>query len=84
MRDELVQVAGDGADVLGNAPLVVIEDADEFFGRVRNVVKRLERNAVGQRGVAEDGDHIFIAPSLVARRGHAQRGGKAVPAWPAP
>ena len=38
VRDELVEVVRDGTDVLGDAPLVVVENADEAFRRVRNVV----------------------------------------------
>ena len=74
--DELVEVAGNRADVFGDAPLVVVEDADEFFRRVRDVVHRLEGNAVGQRRVAEDADDVFIRAALVARRRHAERGGQ--------
>ena len=33
--DELVEIAGNRADVFGDAPFVVVEDADEFFRRVR-------------------------------------------------
>ena len=42
----------------------------------RDVVHRLERNAVGQGRIAEDRHHVFIAAALVARRADAQRGGK--------
>src|SRR5207247_7835622 len=30
--DEFVEIAGNGADVFGDAPLVVVEDADEALG----------------------------------------------------
>jgi chemotaxis protein histidine kinase CheA len=46
--DQLVEVGRDGADVLGDGPLVIVEDADKLFRRVRDVIKRLERDAVGQ------------------------------------
>ena len=74
--DEFVQVARNGADVFGDAPLVVVEDADEFSRGCADVVQRLEGNAVGQRRVAENADDVFIRAALVARRRHAQRGGQ--------
>ena len=76
MRDEAAEVIGNGTDIFGNAPFVVVEDADELFGRVPDIVERLERNAVGEGGVAKDADDVFVGALFVARRGHAQRGGK--------
>ena len=76
MRDEFVKIIRDRADVLGNAPLVIVENADKFFGGVANVIERLEGDTVGQGGVAEDADDIFVRAFFVARRGHAERGGK--------
>jgi hypothetical protein len=76
MCDQLVQVIGDGPDVFGDAPLVVVEDADEFLGGVADVVQRLKGDAVGQRGVAENADDVFAPAFLVARGGDAQGGGE--------
>ncbi len=76
MGDEAVQISRNRADVLGNAPFVVVEDADEAPGRVRDVVERLEGNAVGQRGVAEDGDDMLITPALVSGDRHAEGRGQ--------
>ena len=75
MGDQPVQVGGDSADVLGYAPFVVVEDADELLRRLCNVVHRLKRDAVGQRRIAEDCHHILIAAALVARRADSQCGG---------
>ena len=72
VRDEAVQISRNRADVLGNAPFVVVEDANEAPGRVRDVVERLEGNAVGQRRVAEDGDDMLITSALVSGDGHAE------------
>ena len=36
--DKLVQIVCDRSYVFGDAPLVVIQDADEFFSGVRNIV----------------------------------------------
>jgi len=75
VSDQFVQITGNRAHVLGDAPFVVIQNADEPVGRVRNVVERLEGNSVGQGGIAKNRHDIFVAPSLIARGGHAQRRG---------
>src|SRR5207248_4883396 len=64
---------GDRPDILGNAPFVVVQNADEALRRVRDVVERLEGNAVGQRRVAKDTHHILVTAALIARRAHAER-----------
>ena len=74
--DELVEVGRDRADIFGDAPFVVVQDADESLRRVADVVERLERNAVRQRRVAENADDIFVRAFFVARRCHAERGGQ--------
>ena len=71
--DDLVEITGDRADVFGDAPLVVVENADEAAGRVGDVVERLEGDAVGQGRVAEDADDMLVAATLVPRGAHAQR-----------
>ena len=76
MGDELVEIGGNGADVFGDAPFVVVENADEAAGGVGEVIEGLEGNAVGQRGVAKNADDVFIRAALIARGAHAQRGGK--------
>ena len=70
--DQLVEVGRDGADVLGDRPLVIVEDTDKLFRRVCDVIKGLERDAVGQCGIAEDADDVLTAAALVACGGHAQ------------
>ena len=74
MSDEFVQIIGDRADVLGDAPLIVVQDADKLLRRLRNIVERLEGNAIGQSGIAENGDNILIGSALVAGGADAQRG----------
>ena len=73
VRDDFVQVMGDRPDILGNAPFVVVQNADKALRRVGDVVERLEGNAVGQRRVAKDTNHILVAAALIARRAHAER-----------
>ena len=74
--DDAMEVAGHGADVAVDGPLVVIEDDDHALGLRGDVVHRFEGDAVGEGGVAGDGDDVFVAAGQVAGHGHAQRGGK--------
>ena len=69
-----VEIAGHGADVTVDGPLVVIEDNDHALGMGVDVVERFECNAVGEGGVACDGDHVFVATSEIASNGHAECG----------
>ena len=74
--DQLVEIVGNRTDILGDRPLVIVEDANEFVRGVGDVVERLKRTAVGQGGIAENADDILVAPPLVTGGGHAQRGGQ--------
>ena len=74
--DDAVEVARDGADVAVDGPLVVVEDDDQALGLLGDVVERLKRDAVGEGGVAGDGDHVLVAAGKIAGHGHAQRGGE--------
>ena len=73
---DLVQVLGDGPDVLVDGPLVVVEHDDHALGLRGNVVQRLEADAVGEGGVAGESDDVFFAAGHVARDGHAEGGGE--------
>ena len=70
--DDPVEVAGDGADVAVDGPLVVVEDDDQALGLLGDVVDRFEGDAVGEGGVAGDGDDVFAAAGQIARHGHAE------------
>ncbi len=65
---DLVEVLGDGADVLVDGPLVVVEDDDHALGLRGDVVEGLERDAVGEGSVAGERDDVFLAAGHVARR----------------
>jgi hypothetical protein len=71
---EAVEVVGDGADVAGDGPLVVVEDDDEALGGGHDVVEGLEGDAAGEGGVAADGDHMLVAAPQVTGGGHAEGG----------
>jgi len=73
---EPVQGFGDGADVLGNRPLVVVQDDDETLGGGDDVVECFEGDAAGESGVTAEGDHVFIGSFQVAGGGHAEGGGE--------
>ena len=72
----LLQVAGNGADVLVDGPLVVVEDHDQALGVVGDVVERLVGDAAGEGRIAGHGDDVLLAAQLVARHRHAERGGE--------
>ena len=74
--DDAVEVARDGADVAVDGPLVVVEDDDQALGLLGDVVERFEGNAVGECGVAGNGDDVLPAAGEVAGHGHAERGGQ--------
>jgi hypothetical protein len=62
MAHNAIEVFGDRADVLGNAPLVIIEDGNEAFGGGLDVVQCLIGNAVGEGRVAESAVPAWPAP----------------------
>ena len=74
--DDAVEVAGDGADVAIDGPLIVVEDHDQAIGLLGDVVEGLEGDAVGKGGVAGDGDDVLRAARHVAGHRHAQSGRK--------
>lgn len=75
MGDQPVEVVGDGPDVFGDAPFIVVQDANEPFGGRRDVVQRLEGNAVGQCAIAKYRHDVLIAATLIAPGADAQGGG---------
>src|SRR3954454_936008 len=40
MRDQLIEITGNRADIFRDAPLIIIQDADETLSRLRDVVQR--------------------------------------------
>jgi hypothetical protein len=74
--DDAVEVAGDGADVAVDGPLVVVEDNDHAFGLLGDVVDGFERDSVGKGCVSGDGDDVLFAAGEVSGDGHAEGGGE--------
>ena len=71
--DDLVQVAGNRADILVDGPLVIVQNHNQPFGVVSDVVQGLVRNSAREGRVAGNRDHVFLAARLVAGNGHAKR-----------
>ena len=74
--DDLVQVTGDGPDVLVDGPLVVVQHDDQPLGVVGDIVQGFVGNPAGEGGVSRDGDDMFLAAGLIAGDGHAERRGE--------
>ena len=73
---DAVEVAGNGADIAIDRPLIVIEDNDHAPGVNGDVIERFKCDAIGEGGVARDGDDMLMAAGKVAGHGHSKRGGK--------
>jgi hypothetical protein len=51
-HQQAVQEVGNSAYIAINAPLVVVQDGDKFFGAAGNVVERFKGDAVGESRIA--------------------------------
>src|ERR1017187_1529774 len=76
MAHNAIEIFGDCPDVLGDAPLIIIEDGNETLGCGLDVVEGLIRNAVGESRVTGDADHILIRLAMVTRCSHPEGRGK--------
>ena len=74
IRDDVVQVGCNRADVFRDRPLVVIENDDEAFRLRLDVVERLVADSAGKRGVTRNHHDIFIRSAQIAPDRHSQRG----------
>ena len=76
IRDDIVQVGCNRADVFRDRPLVVVQDDDEAFRLRLDVVERLVADSAGKRGVARNHHDIFIRSAQIAPDCHAKRSGE--------
>ena len=76
VRLQIVEIAGDGTDILVDRPFVVIEHDYEPAGGSGDVVKSLERGAAGKGGISGDGHHMVVIAREVTCCGHAEGGGE--------
>ena len=72
--DQLVEVSGNCADIFGDAPFVVVENSDEPFGGIGDVVESFEGDSVCERGIAENADDMFVRSAFITGRGHSKGG----------
>ncbi len=73
---DFIEVTGDGTDVFGDGPFVVVEDDDETFGLLGDVIEGFEADSAGKSGIASDGNDVFLRPAHIASDSHAEGGGK--------
>ncbi len=74
--DDRVEVAGNGANVFVDGPLVVVEHDDEAARRLRDVVESFVGDAAGEGGVSGEGDDVLLSALAIARDRHAEGGGE--------
>ena len=67
------QVVVQGADILVDGDLVVVEDHQQVGVQASGVVEALEGQAARHGAVADDGDHVLVLPFQLRGYGHAQR-----------
>ena len=74
--DNAMEVARNRAHIAIDRPLVVIQHNDQPLGLVGDIVQCFKRDAVGERSVAGNRDHMLFAAGQVTRHRHAQRSRK--------
>ena len=74
--DDLMQVVGNRAHVAIDRPLVVVKHNNQAPGLLRDIVQRLEADAVGKSRIAREGNHILFGAGQIAGHRHAQSRGK--------
>jgi hypothetical protein len=74
--DDPVEVAGDGAHIAVDGPLVVVEHDDHPFRLVGDIVEGLKGDSIGEGRVAGDGDDVLLAARQIASHGHSQGRGE--------
>ena len=74
--DDFIEIAGDGADVLVDRPLVIVEHDDQPPGAVGDIIEGFVSDAAGEGGVSGEGDDVFFPAEAIARDCHTERGGE--------
>src|ERR1700749_4173070 len=65
-----VKITGDGADILRDRPFVVIQDNNEAFGMVGNVIECFVTSAASKGGIASYKYDILFPAAPVASHRH--------------
>ena len=73
---EIVEVFGDGSYVGGDAHLVVVQDNDEPFLVLADLVDRFQGEASGQGAVSDDGHHMVALLAALSGDDEAEGGGE--------
>jgi len=84
MGDDPVQVSGNSSDVFVDGPLVVIQDDQQLFRMMGDIVQRFEGDATSKRGIARERTTCSDPPCLSRATAMPKAAESAVPAWPAP
>src|ERR1700751_4989398 len=69
-----VEITGDGADVLRDRPFVIVQDNNEAFGMVGNVIECFITSAASKGSIASYHHDILFAAAPVASDRHTQPG----------
>src|ERR1700722_11650698 len=69
-----VKIVGDSADILRDRPFVIVQNNDETFGMVGDIVECFVTNTAGESGVASYHNDVLFASAPVASDRHAQAG----------
>ncbi|CDN43885.1 hypothetical protein BN871_DS_00300 [Paenibacillus sp. P22] len=85
VRADPAEILMHRSDIRGDRHLVVIQDDDQVFLFVADMVHRFERHAAGKGAVADDRDDLVAAALQIPRQRHAhcgREGGAAVACLP--
>ena len=74
VRDDVIQVTRDRADVFRDRPFIVVQHHDEPPRLRLRIVQRLITDAAGERRIARHDHHILIATSQIASNRHSETG----------
>ena len=74
--DDVVQIARDRADVLGDGPFVVVQDDDEAPRLRFRVVERFITDPAGEGGIAGHDDDVLVSAAKITADRHPQPRGQ--------
>src|SRR6516162_4814288 len=70
--DKLVQIVGDRSNIFRNRPFIVIENHNEAFGVIGDVVQCFVACSAGKRCVSRDYNNIFPGAFSISCNGHSK------------
>ena len=69
---DAVEIGRNSSGVLGDRPLIIVEDNDQALGGLGDIVESFVADAAGEGCVPGDRDHVFLAAVHIACRRHAK------------